>query len=45
MVYGILGKIRVPLSACAYHQIRKTFTGRKGEQYTGFEIDEDDDEM
>ena len=40
MVYGILGKRRVPLPACAYHQIRKTVV--KGEQHTGFEADEEE---
>ena len=33
MVYGILGKRRVPLPAFAYHQIRKTFPVVKGEQH------------
>ena len=42
MVYGILGKRRVPLPACAYHQIRKTFPVVKGEQHTGFEADEEE---
>ena len=42
MVYGILGKRRVPLPACSYHQIRKTFPFREGELHTGFEIDEEE---
>ena len=35
MVNGILGKRRVPLPACAYHQIRKEYPVGKGELYTG----------
>lgn len=41
MVYGILGKRRVPLPACAYHQIRKTFPVGEGELHIGFEVDEE----
>jgi hypothetical protein len=42
MIYGILRKRRVPLPACAYHQIRKTFPMAEGELHTGFEIDEEE---
>lgn len=42
MVYGILGKRRVPLPACAYHQIRKTFPVGKGEEHSGFEADDEE---
>ena len=41
MVYGILGKRWVPLPACAYHQIRKTFPVGEGELHIGFEVDEE----
>ena len=42
MVYGILGRRRIPLPACAYHEIRKTFPVTKDRSFTGFEMDEDD---
>ena len=42
MVYGILGKKRVPLPACAYHQIRKTFPVGKSEEHSGFEADDEE---
>ncbi|CAB3984796.1 Hypothetical predicted protein [Paramuricea clavata] len=43
MVYGVIGKTRIPLPACAYHAIRKKFPLTKDESFTGFEIDEDDE--
>ena len=42
MVYGILGERRVPLPACAYHQIRKTFRVGKGEEHSGFEAGDEE---
>lgn len=42
MVYGILGRRRIPLPACAYHEIRKKFPVTKDKSFTGFEMDEDD---
>ena len=42
MVYGILGNRRVPLPACAYHEIRTKFPATTDESFTGFEMDEDD---
>ena len=42
MVYGTLGKRGVPLPACVYHQIRKTFPVGEGELHTGFEVDEEE---
>jgi hypothetical protein len=44
LVYGFLGSRRMPLPACAYMAIRKTFPVEKQEDYTGFQ-DESDDEM
>ena len=41
MVYSILGRRRIPLPACAYHEI-KTFPVTKDRSFTGFEMDEDD---
>ncbi len=43
MVYGILGTKRIPLPACAYTAIRKQFPVSKDEEFTGFEMDEDDE--
>ena len=40
LVYGLLGNKRIPLPACAYHMIRKTFPLENGEEATGF-IDTD----
>ena len=42
MVYGILGRRRVPLPACVYHEIRKTFPVAKDRSFTGFKMDEND---
>ena len=42
MVYGVIGKKRIPLPACAYNAIRKTFPLAEGELFSGFEEDEDD---
>ena len=43
MVYGPMGKKRVPLPACAYHAIRTTFqsTNDSDEELTGY-VDNDD---
>lgn len=43
MVYGVIGKTRIPLPACAYHAIRKKFPITKDESFTGFEMDEEDE--
>ena len=41
LVYGRVGKNRIPLPACAYHAIRSKFlTKEKGEDFVGF-VDED----
>jgi hypothetical protein len=40
LVYGYLGKRRIPLPACAYNAIRQRFDGKV---FKGFE-DEDDEE-
>ncbi len=41
LVYGILGKLRIPLP-CAYHAIRKKFQS-SGEEFTGFDEDLSDE--
>jgi hypothetical protein len=41
LVYGYLGKRRIPLPACAYHAIRQAFGGK---DFKGFE-DDDDEEL
>ncbi|KAK3750113.1 hypothetical protein QZH41_009125 [Actinostola sp. cb2023] len=38
MVYGFLGKKRIPLPACAYTAIRQKFKTDK--EFTGFDLDE-----
>ncbi|CAB3991466.1 Hypothetical predicted protein [Paramuricea clavata] len=38
LVYGYLGKRRIPLPACAYHAIRQAFGGK---DFKGFEDDEE----
>jgi hypothetical protein len=43
MVYGVLGTRRIPLPACAYHEIRKQFPLGKDEQFTGFESDHEEE--
>ena len=42
MVYGVLGAKGIPLPACAYAAIRKKFPVGKGEEYEGFEMDDDE---
>jgi hypothetical protein len=40
LVHGRVGKIRIPLPACAYDAIRKKFQSKeKGEDFVGF-VDE-----
>ena len=39
LVYGTLGKVRIPLPACVYHAIRTTFITNRDE-FKGFEDDE-----
>ena len=41
LVYGFLGKRRIPLPACAYTSIRKQFPLGTDENYTGFELEDD----
>ncbi len=41
MVYGVIGKTRIPLPACACHAIRKKFPLTKDESFTGFEMDDE----
>ncbi|KXJ19561.1 uncharacterized protein LOC110254532 [Exaiptasia diaphana] len=43
LVYDRVGKNRIPLPACAYHSIRKKFQAKDGENFTGFQEDENDD--
>ena len=42
LVYGYLGKRRIPLPACAYHAIRQAFGGK---DFKGFKDDDDDEEL
>lgn len=42
LVYGFLGNKRIPLPACAYAAIRKEFPCAKDEEFTGFDLDEED---
>lgn len=41
LVYGLLGKKRVPLPACAYTAIRKAFPVSKEDEFTGFDLDDE----
>ncbi|XP_067053631.1 CUB domain-containing protein-like isoform X3 [Acropora muricata] len=41
LVYGLLGKKRAPLPACAYTAIRKAFTVSEEDEFTGFVLDEE----
>ena len=41
LVYGYLGKRRIPLPACAYNVIRQRFGGKT---FKGFEDSEDEDD-
>ena len=41
LIYGVLGKKRIPLPACAYVSIRKQFPLNAEETYTGFELEDD----
>lgn len=40
LVYGFMGKKRIPLPACAYTAIRKTFPLQEDESLTGFELED-----
>ena len=40
LVYGFLGKKRIPLPSCAYTAIRKTFPVQEDETLTGFEVED-----
>lgn len=42
MIFGVIGRKRIPLPACAYHAIRKKFPLAKDETFTGFEMDEEE---
>ena len=39
----IIGNRRIPSPACAYAAIRKTFPCGKDEEFTGFNLEEEDD--
>jgi len=41
LVYGYLGRKRIPLPACAYTKIRKEFPAADKESFTGFDLDEE----
>ena len=43
MVYGKLGKLRIPLPSCVYQAIRTKFQSEK--TYTGFEEDSSDSDV
>ena len=43
LVYGYLGKKRIPLPACAYAAIRKAFPVQQDETLAGFEVEDLDD--
>lgn len=40
LVYGYLGKKRIPLPACTYTAIRKAFPVQDDETLTGFEVED-----
>ena len=42
LVYGYLGKKRIPLPACAYSAIRKAFKTDEDEESAGFQLGEFD---
>lgn len=42
LVYGYLGKKRIPLPACAYSAIRETFKTDDDEESAGFQLGEFD---
>ena len=42
LIYGFLGNKRIPLPACAYTAIRKSFPCTKGEDFTRFDLGEED---
>lgn len=44
MVYQFLGNKRIPLPACAYMAIRKTFPVTEKEAFTGY-VDESDQKI
>lgn len=44
LVYGFLGDRRIPLPACAYGAIRKTFPLSDDEEFCGFDFDEEEEE-
>ena len=44
LVYGFLGDQRIPLPACAYSSIRKTFPLSKDEEHTGFDFGDEEEE-
>ena len=44
LVYGLLGNRRIPLPACAYAAIRKTFPWDKDKEFTGFNLEDKEEE-
>ena len=42
LIYDFLGNKRIPLPACAYTEIRRAFPCAKDEEYSGFDIDDED---
>jgi len=40
LVYGYLGKRRIPLPACAYTAIHKAFPVQDNKTLTGFEVED-----
>ncbi|KXJ09646.1 uncharacterized protein LOC110246688 [Exaiptasia diaphana] len=46
LVYGVLGKNRIPLPACSYHAIREKFQAKDSvERFRGFQEDESEDQL
>ncbi|CAH3151818.1 unnamed protein product [Porites lobata] len=41
LVYGFMGKKRIPLPSCAYNAIRTAFALQEDETFTGFELEDD----
>ena len=40
LVYGFMGKKRIPLPSCAYNAIRTAFALQEDETFTGFELED-----
>ena len=41
LVYGFMGKRRIPLPSCAYNAICNAFPPQEDETFTGFELEDD----